>query len=78
MWARALVGQGRYQEALPHAEIADALLAKNAESVSAKQAASEAHQVLTGVQFKLGNKSAQGASLLTKRQLDVLAEMYRA
>jgi serine/threonine-protein kinase len=62
MWARALAGQGRYQEALPHAEIADALLAKNAESVSAKQAASEAHQVLTGVQFKLGNESVQGAS----------------
>lgn len=60
MWARALVGQGRYQEALPHAQIADTLLTKNADSVSAKQAASEAHQVLTDVQFKLAMKSLQG------------------
>lgn len=53
MWARALVGQGRYQEALPHAQIADTLLAKNAISVGAKQEASEAHQVLGTVQAKL-------------------------
>jgi tetratricopeptide (TPR) repeat protein len=59
LWARALVGQGRYPEALPHAEIADTLLAKNAASVSAKQAATEAHQVLMDVQSKLGSKSAQ-------------------
>ncbi|MFZ0515638.1 MAG: serine/threonine-protein kinase [Acidobacteriaceae bacterium] len=53
MWARALVGQGRYEEALPHARIADGLLAKNAMSVGAKQEASEAHQVLGTVQAKL-------------------------
>lgn len=56
MWARALVGQGRYQEALPHAQIADTLLAKNAVSVSAKQAASEANAVLASVQSKLAAK----------------------
>jgi tetratricopeptide (TPR) repeat protein len=59
MWARALAGQGRYQEALPHAEIANTLLARNAVSVDAKQAASEAQQVLTDVQFKLASKSPQ-------------------
>jgi hypothetical protein len=53
LWARALVGQGRYQEALPHAEMADTLLAKNAVSINAKQEASEAHQVLGNLQAKL-------------------------
>ncbi|HEX4022105.1 MAG TPA: serine/threonine-protein kinase [Acidobacteriaceae bacterium] len=57
LWARALVGQGRYQEALPHAEIADSLLARNAISIDAKQAAAEAHQVLLDVQVKLASKS---------------------
>jgi serine/threonine-protein kinase len=56
LWARALVGQGRYQEALPHAEIADSLLAKNAVSIGAKQAASEAHQLLLKVQSKLNER----------------------
>jgi tetratricopeptide (TPR) repeat protein len=53
MWARALAGQGRYREALPHAEIADTLLAKNAVSVGAKQTASEAHAVLINVRSRL-------------------------
>jgi hypothetical protein len=53
LWARALTGQGRYQEALPHARIADALLANNAVSVGAKQVASEAHRLLLDVQAKL-------------------------
>jgi tetratricopeptide (TPR) repeat protein len=59
LWARALVAQGRDQEALPHAEIADSLLARNAVSVNAKQDASEAHQVLADIQFKLASKSPQ-------------------
>ncbi len=53
LWARALVGQGRYEEALPHAEIADRLLAKNAVSIGAKQAASEAHELLINVRSRL-------------------------
>jgi tetratricopeptide (TPR) repeat protein len=56
MLARALAGQGRYEEALPHAQIADTLLAKNAVSVGAKQAASEANAVLASVQSKLAAK----------------------
>src|ERR1035441_9036769 len=32
LWARALIGQHRDQEALPHAEVADKLLAANAVS----------------------------------------------
>lgn len=50
LWARALVGQGRYQEGLPHAEIANTLLAQNAVSVDAKHSASEAQQLLLNVQ----------------------------
>jgi serine/threonine-protein kinase len=53
LWARALAGQNRWQEALPHAEIADRLLARNAISVGAKQAAAEAHQLLQDVQVHL-------------------------
>ncbi len=53
LWARALVGQGRYNEALPHAQIAAALLAKNAVSLGAKQAGAEARQLLLEVQSKL-------------------------
>jgi eukaryotic-like serine/threonine-protein kinase len=56
LWARALVGQRRYEEALPHAEIADKLLAMGAFSVGAKKAASDAHQVLLDVQSKLAVK----------------------
>lgn len=56
LWARALVGEGRYHDALPHAEIADQLLARNAVSVGAKQAAADAHQVLMDVRAKLGQR----------------------
>ena len=52
MWARALLGQHRYQEALPHAQIAAALLA-NAVSPGGKQMDSEAYQVLLEVQSKI-------------------------
>jgi tetratricopeptide (TPR) repeat protein len=55
LWARALAGQHRYQEALPHAEIADKLLAMNAVSPGAKQLGSEAHLVLLDIQSKLHN-----------------------
>jgi serine/threonine-protein kinase len=53
LWARALVGQGRYRDALPHAEIADQLLARNAVSVGAKQAGAEAHRLLLDIRAKL-------------------------
>ncbi len=53
LWARALVGQKRFKEALPHARIADTLLAKHAISVGAKQAASEAHHLFLDVQSTL-------------------------
>jgi hypothetical protein len=53
LWARALVGPKRWQEALPHAEIADRLLNQNAISFGAKQVAAEAHQLLQNVQARL-------------------------
>jgi serine/threonine-protein kinase len=53
LWARALIGQGRYQDALPHAEISDQLLARNAVSVGAKQTAAEAHQLLLDIRAKV-------------------------
>jgi tetratricopeptide (TPR) repeat protein len=56
LWARALVGQQRYEEALPHAEIADRLLAQNAVSTGAKQLGDQAHQVLVDVRSKLADK----------------------
>jgi serine/threonine-protein kinase len=56
LWARALVGQQRYQEALPHAEIADQLLAQNAVSTGAKQMGAQAHQLLVDVRSKLADK----------------------
>jgi tetratricopeptide (TPR) repeat protein len=52
MWAEALAGQHRYQEALPHAEIAERLLA-NAISPGAKQMTAEAHQTLVEIETKL-------------------------
>lgn len=52
IWAEALAGQKRYQEALPHAEIADKLLAMNAISPGAKQMSAEAHQALLDIQSK--------------------------
>jgi tetratricopeptide (TPR) repeat protein len=53
IWAKALTGQHRYQEALPHAVIADKLLAMGAFSVGAKQVAAEAHALLADIQSKL-------------------------
>ncbi len=53
IWAEALAGQGLYKEALPHAEIADKLLAMNAISEGAKQMSAEAHQTLLSIQAKL-------------------------
>jgi len=56
LWARALAGQHRYQEALPHAGIADKLLALNEVSAGAKQEGSAAHQLLLDIQLKLAHK----------------------
>jgi len=53
VWAEALVGQHRYQEALAHAEIADKLLFTTAISPGAKKMGSEAHQTLLDIQAKL-------------------------
>jgi serine/threonine protein kinase len=53
LWARALAGQGEYREALPHAEIANTLLAQNALSPGAKKVGADAHQLLLSVQEKL-------------------------
>jgi serine/threonine-protein kinase len=52
IWAEALAGQNRYQEALPHAQIADKLLAMNAISPGARQMSAEAHQALLDIQSK--------------------------
>lgn len=56
LWARALAGQQRYLEALPHAEIADRLLAHNAVSTGAKQMGAQAHEVLVDVRSQLAGK----------------------
>jgi serine/threonine-protein kinase len=53
LWARALVGQHRDKEALPHAEIADRLLEVNAVSIGGKQMGTEAHELLVGIQGRL-------------------------
>jgi len=53
IWARALVGQHRDEEALPHAVIADKLLATGAFSPGAKQMTAEAHKVLVDIQSRL-------------------------
>jgi tetratricopeptide (TPR) repeat protein len=52
IWARALAGQHKYQEALPHAEMAAKLLA-GAISPGAKVMGSEAEQVLADIKAKL-------------------------
>jgi len=51
--AQALVGEHRDREALPHAEIADKLLALNALSVGAKLMGAQAHQLLVDIQSRL-------------------------
>lgn len=53
IWAEALVGQHRDQEALPHAEIADKLLAAGAISPGAKRMGAEAHQLLLQIRSRL-------------------------
>jgi eukaryotic-like serine/threonine-protein kinase len=53
LWAEALAGQHRDQEALPHAEIADKLLAENALSQGGKLMGAEAHQLLVDIQSRL-------------------------
>jgi serine/threonine-protein kinase len=50
LWAKALVQQGRFAEALPHAKIADDLLARNAVSQGANELKAEAHEVLLQVE----------------------------
>jgi tetratricopeptide (TPR) repeat protein len=46
IWARALNGEKRYAEALPHARIADDLLNRNALSASGKKAGAQAHALV--------------------------------
>ena len=53
IWAQALVGEHRDQEALPHAEIADKLLAANAVSPGAKLMGAQAHQLLVEIEARL-------------------------
>jgi serine/threonine protein kinase/tetratricopeptide (TPR) repeat protein len=55
LWAEALVGEHRDKEALPHALIADKLLAANAVSAGAKLMGAEAHQVLLAIQSRLSH-----------------------
>jgi serine/threonine-protein kinase len=52
VWAEALAGERRWQEALPHAEIAEKLLA-NSISAGAKKTTAEAHRVLLDIQSNL-------------------------
>ena len=72
IWAEALVGQHKYEEALPHAEIADKLLREgNGISPGAKMMNAEAHQVLLDVQAKLargGKSSSANESAALKKQ----------
>jgi serine/threonine protein kinase/tetratricopeptide (TPR) repeat protein len=52
-WAQALVGQHRYKDAQPHAEIADRILAKVQRSPGQKRTSATAHQLLWEIQSKL-------------------------
>jgi hypothetical protein len=52
MWARALEGEDRDRDALPHAEMAAELLTKGS-SADAKRLDSEAQQVLHAIRSKL-------------------------
>jgi serine/threonine protein kinase/predicted Zn-dependent protease len=51
VWAKALAGQHRYQEALPHLQVADKLT-ENGISPYAQQVYAEVHQLLLDVQAK--------------------------
>ena len=53
-WAQALMGQQRYKEAEPHAEIADRILAKVLRSAGQKRTSATAHQLLLDIRSKLG------------------------
>ena len=55
VWARALAGEHRYREALPHAEIAANLL-NNGVSAYGKKTDADAHRFLAGLQAKLAAK----------------------
>jgi len=59
IWARALVGQHRDEEALPHAVIADKLLSANAVSPGAKRMSSEAHELLVGIRSRQAKLAAR-------------------
>jgi eukaryotic-like serine/threonine-protein kinase len=56
LWARALAGEHRYREALPHAEIADRVLAQTLISPTQKQVSADAHRVLLEIQSNLAKK----------------------
>jgi serine/threonine-protein kinase len=72
IWAEALVGQHKYEEALPHAQTANKLLQEgNGISPGAKMMNAEAHQVLLDVQAKLaqgGKSSPANESATLKKQ----------
>ncbi len=53
VWTKALVGQQKYKEALPHAEIADRILAKTLISPMQKKTSADAHHLLLDIQAKL-------------------------
>jgi tetratricopeptide (TPR) repeat protein len=55
VWARALAGEQRYRDALPHAEIAANLLS-NGVSAYGKKTDADAHQFLADIQAKLAAK----------------------
>jgi serine/threonine-protein kinase len=55
VWARALVGEQRYRDALPHAEIAAKILI-NGKSNYAKKNDAVAHELLADIQLKLAAK----------------------
>jgi len=63
LWAKALIQQGRFAEALPHARIADDLLAKNAVSSGAKELAAEAHRVLSEVESRMTGFALPGSAV---------------
>jgi eukaryotic-like serine/threonine-protein kinase len=57
MMARALVGQGKYAEALPHAKAADVALAATSRAPAEKAQSERAHQMLLDIEAKLGKHS---------------------
>jgi serine/threonine protein kinase len=57
VWARALAGEGHYREALPHAEIADTVLTKTANTPGQRLEKDKAHQLLLDLQSKIASGS---------------------